>query len=227
MKQVIGGLILGVILTWVILLFCCKGNFSKPKVEYIYKTDTLYVDKPFEIHDTLIKITPPRYITYYKDTGSYKNITVEKIDTNLLVRIHELEDSIKIHENFLKKHPFASKLLELELQKDSLILTTMDITSQVESKIYPIDLNFYGYQYSDNVLRHDTLKSNIKPKKNKSLFKKSLLIGGSYSILNKVPLVILEYPLTYRQVRLSLESTASLETTPNLNIYLKALYKIK
>tara|TARA_R110002012_G_scaffold315642_1_gene529715 strand:- start:2433 stop:3113 length:681 start_codon:yes stop_codon:yes gene_type:complete len=226
MKQVVGGIIIGIILTWLILLLCCKGNDNNTKVEYIYKTDTLYIDKPFEVHDTLIKVTPPKYITYYKDTGSYHNITVEKVDTNLLVRIHELEDSIHIHEKFLKKHPFASKLLELELRKDSLRLTTMNITSQVESKIYPIDLNFYQYQYSDNTLRHDSLKQSKSPRKNSNV-KRSLLIGGSYSILQKTPLVHLEYPINYRRVRLSIESTASLETTPNLNIYLKALYKIK
>lgn len=226
MKETLVGIIIGVIITLIALSVCCKDKPIKPTVEYVYKTDTLYVDKPFEIHDTLIQVTPPKYITYYRDTGSYHNITVEKLDTNLLVRIHELEDSIHIHEKFLKKHPFASKLLELELKKDSLRLTTMDITSQVKSDIYPIDLNFYRYQYSDNKLRHDSLKQSKSPRKLHD-YTQSLLIGGSYSILQKAPLVHLEYPINYRRIRLSLESTASIETTPNLNIYLKALYKIK
>tara|TARA_R110000803_G_scaffold14360_2_gene39911 strand:+ start:555 stop:1244 length:690 start_codon:yes stop_codon:yes gene_type:complete len=229
MKNIIIGIIIGII----IMLgtqYVIRGYnpvIPKPKIEYIYKTNTITKYVPFKKDKELDKVTPPKTIIKYIDTGSYHTITIKQIDTLLVVNNTSIEDSVKIHENFLKKYPMASKLIQLDLNKDSLRLTTLDISSQVNTHSYPIDLSFYKYQYSDNIITHDSLK--IKPDKpsSKSIFPKSFLLGGSYSLVEKTPLVNVEYPITYRQVRLSIESTMSIETTPNLNIYLKALFQIK
>tara|TARA_R110001632_G_scaffold48342_3_gene121819 strand:- start:1914 stop:2600 length:687 start_codon:yes stop_codon:yes gene_type:complete len=228
MKNTLIGIILGIILGFIIYpLINTNTLIPDNNLDYLYKTDTIIKKIPFTVHDTLQYITPPRYITQYQDTGSYHTIIIEKVDSNILLKLHNLEDSIKIHENFLKKFPRSSKLLQLGLSKDSLSITTMDISSNVKTNNYPIDLEFYQYQYSNNLLRHDSLEVKPKNLQQNNNFNQSLLIGGSYSILKKTPLVHIEYPIIYRQVRLSLESTASVETTPKLNIYLKALFQIK
>ena len=66
-KSTIAGIAIGALITIGILIFTkgCENRPIESKVQYVYKTDTIMVDVPFKVTDTLVRITPPKTVTIY------------------------------------------------------------------------------------------------------------------------------------------------------------------
>lgn len=222
-ERILITLVIGIAIGF-LLTRCNQETIEVEKLIYNYKTDTIIQKIPFQVLDTLIEYAPPKTIIQYVDTGSYKYITVEKVDSNLIVQIEKLNKEITIHENYLKKYPTASKLVELKLDYSTLSLTLLDIDAKIKTSIYPIDLQHYKLQYINDSLRFkDIIIDKPKPK---IKFNGDIYTGIMYEFLSRTPLANVSYVTKYRNILFQLDPAISIETTPKLYIYLKAQYKI-
>ena len=217
----IGALITGAIITLMLLKGCEEP--VKPKVVYDYKTDTLFVDKPFAVHDTLTQVAPPRIVKVYIDTGSTHTI-VDCQDGNIKV-VDTISNQVDTLDNdFLTKFPRSQKLIELKLSMDSMEITLMNTKAKVMSRIYPMDFSHYRYQFLSDSLYYDEIP---KVKTDKKFFDQhGLFAGGSYSVFDKTPLVNLSYLIQRKRLLGEIEATSSVENVPKLNLYLKLKYRI-
>jgi hypothetical protein len=206
-----------IILAIIIYLKGCGGS-KEPieKLVYDYKTDTLYIDRPFEIIKTITEVTPPRYITKYKtDTVE---VSIEVIPNYLQLKIAGLQDSIKIHQQYLAKYPGNSKLIEFKLNSDTFDITLLDTAANIFTRSYPIDLKYYKYQFRDNDLHHEDINYR-KPKK--KLDFKSLYASGGYDFISKSPTLGLDYTLNFNRIRVSTGSIILLNTNPTILLQAK------
>jgi len=200
-----------IILIIIILLKGCDQD-KEPTVKlvYDYKTDTLYVDKPFEVIKTIFETTPPRYITKYKrDTVK---VFIEVIPNYLQLKIEGLQDSIKIHQQYLAQYPGNSKLVEFNLKRDTFDITLLDTAANIITKEYPIDLNYYNYQWVNNKLHHEDVIYN----EDKKFDFKSLYATGGYDFASGSPTLGLSYYLEWTRLKISAEPFIMLNQSPTL-----------
>lgn len=213
-----------------------RGCNNKPNTEsvtqktaYKYITDTIEVDKGFEekYNEMLYlykkaKQTPPLTVTYYK-TLDPENIYIEKIPDSILLKIDSLEQRILISNKYLKNFPKADKLISFDLQKDSLKITTLNISGQTIKKDYPLYFNLFKYSWYDNELHNIKTKDLTKTKKN---ILNQLYLNGGYDFINQKPTIGGEYFILLSRFKIEAISEFTIEPTPKLSAGAKLGYRL-
>lgn len=223
-KKIINGIVFfiaGVIVALISIQGCERGKV--PIVDYDYKTDTVLIPIPYEVHDTLELTAPPKLIRIYIDTTPSHSV----VDcNNEVITIHDTISGYRdtLAHDFLTKFPRSQKLIELKLTKDSMDITLMDIQARVKTLTYPMDFDNYKYQFLSDSLNYEKIK---KPKITKSMFdNRGLYAGVKYNLLEKTPLVNLEYMIQMNRLMGSIQTTSTLETSPKLSLNIGVNYRI-
>ena len=136
------------ILVLIILLMLkdCKGK-PDTETEYVYKTDSLYKDKYFKLKEEFDKKTPPKTVTIWKQSPPKIIIdSIKYVPGEILVYIEGLKETLRIKEDYIKLYPHNDKLLEFNLTRDKLDITTLNTDAQIITKEYPLFLNKYKYR---------------------------------------------------------------------------------
>lgn len=209
------------------------GNGDKPNIIYNYTTDTIFIKKTFsqlkkdidslnlEIRD--LKKTPPKQIITYKPENP-QNVVIEKIPDSVLVLLDSLKTRVAISDNFFKLYPNSSKLLYMELQKENLSLTTLNIEGKIKQKEYPLDLDYYKYIYDENQLNHYR-KSNIEKERPKTRFDQ-LYINGGYDYILSEPMFGVDYQIIFRRLKLQTQINSTLNENPKLRADILLGYRL-
>lgn len=156
-----------------------------PRVDYVYITDTVYLDSVIKIPEPYPIPTPPKTVVIYKtDSSSLDSLSL--IIQGKEIIIAGLKDSIAIHHNFLKLYPSNPKLLFMGLKRDSLSLGLLSISGQAQENSWPIDLNQFNYRWNHNsdLSRHPTQSPPIEEKSPIKYF-----MGGGVDLLKSSPYI--------------------------------------
>jgi len=175
----IGGILIGIIL---------YSRFSKPlppSKQFVYKTDTVYEDVPYEVLKGFKDTTKPKTITYYIPQPFLDSIKIKYLEDSLKFIISNLEGQVEIHANYLKQYPNAHKLISLDLIRHNFSLTTLNISGNTQTNTWPLDLDNFQYRYVNNFFSEIELKNPISPPTLWELYKPELWLGGRYDILNQ------------------------------------------
>lgn len=161
MKQKIRTILLGLLA--IFTLYCywvgIKSFFHKPVKPPTYlevvKTDTVYVDRPYEVPKPYKVYQDPKTIIEYrivkeKDLEALKKLQLRISEDSILLT--GLKEKISIHENYLKQYPKSPKLLTLDLTKYELALSLLDITGTSKTYMYPISTRDFKYRWVDGTL---------------------------------------------------------------------------
>lgn len=194
-KDILYLTIIGSIL--ILLIYILFGNTNPiPTIEYIYKTDTVYVDKPYEVPIPYEVPTPPKVIKIYRiDSTSIDSLSMIIKDKDLL--IFKLKDSILVSEFYLKQFPKNPKLLSLGLTKDSLDISLLNINGSINTFNWPINLTYFDYMwdYKNNLTRSVHKVSNYGPNFN-------YYIGAGWDITRTSPFITNQIEITNRKIKL-------------------------
>lgn len=218
--------IIGLLILIIILRGCGdKPNPTKPDYKYI--TDTLYVDKPYQVIKTVTKITPPKTIIKWKrDTVTQWKIKYpqDSSSSTLTLNTPDSSQQIKIDEAFLTQYPGNSKLINADLSLDSFKITTLNIQGQIQTEIYPMYYDRYQYQWYDNKLHRE----KIKPKKVKDPDRfKQLYVNVGYELLSASPFIGVDYQITLlKKLRFTANTQIDLQTIPTLRVEGKIGYRL-
>ena len=149
-----------------------------------WKTDTVYVDKPYNVPVPYGIKVPPRIITYYEvDSSAIDSLKILIAQDS--IKIHGLQSMIYIHQNYLKQYPVNPKLINLDLSFDTLSLSLLNINGTTYSVDYPIFIKYKKYNWSNDGL---TSEENIRkiPKPKTYLEYK---VGAGYDLLYLSPYI--------------------------------------
>jgi hypothetical protein len=217
-------LIWSVICLILIIQICSKNQKNKnyEKLNYEYKTDTLYLNRDYVLSKSKGIKTNPKKITFYQKENS--NLKLNCSDSILtLIDTIQNSDTILINPNFLKLYSTSPKLLNLELKKDFMNITLFDINSQVYTQEYPINLNQFEYLVNEKgeLSRVDL---NYKPPYN---FSKGLFAGVEYRVIQNVPLVFINYDYPIKSIQSSIGLATFYENKPNLELFIRLRKQIR
>lgn len=125
-----------------------------------FKTDTVYLEKPYQVLIPYKEVVPPKKITVYKYTEPTLYL---KIQDSLLMIIDSLENRppIIIKPQFLTQYPEAPKLLGASFGKDSISLDLLNISGSIHREDYPVNYNVFKYQYVNNSFRAMELPARL------------------------------------------------------------------
>jgi hypothetical protein len=217
-------LIWSIICLILIIQICSKKQKNKnyEKLNYEYKTDTLYLNRSYVLPKPKGIKTNPKKITFYQKENS--NLKLNCSDSILtLIDTIQNSDTILINPNFLKLYSTSPKLLNLELKKDFMNITLFDINSQVYTQEYPINLNQFEYSVNEKgeLSRVDL---NYKPPYN---FSKGLFAGVEYRVIQNVPLVFINYDYPIKSIQSSIGLATFYENKPNLELFIRLRKQIR
>ena len=183
-----------------------------------------YITKPIP-YEVLI----PPHITYkymsYKDSMALVYVRDSLI---CLVSTGIIHDTIKVKTKFLTAFPTQPKLINLDLQMDSINVTLLNIQAELYTLRYP--LNLFGFKY-----RYDGFNMSVKPLQNPygrpTVSKWDMGLYGylgtniiNYPTIN--PILLAELRISYSRINLSVEPNMTINKHPELGINLKAGYKL-
>ena len=126
-------------------------------VSYEYVTDSIYVDRPYEVRVPYEVKTPPITVTeYLVDSVAIKDLRLKISEAKII--IESLNENIIIQGDYLKQYPNNPKLIAFYLNRDTLNLGLLLISGLIVEERWPIDLNawVYSWNYESNLTRHPT-----------------------------------------------------------------------
>lgn len=221
------------VLAIMLMVKTCKGDLQNSDQadvinNYNYKTDTLKLNEALDKIKDFDKLyrkylnTPPKIITYYNTTNP-SNVSVQKIPDSLLVIMDSLNKRLSISDKYIKNYPEASKLINFNLSKNSLDITTLNIDGTTFKKDYPLSFTEYKYAWYNNELHH--IKNTDKEPKLKNRLNQFYMNGGYEPILGK-PLLGAEYFLILNRFKLEGNTNFTIDTEPQLRAELKLGYRL-
>lgn len=201
--------------------------FRKPVVtiEYKYITDTIIDSVPYAVPEPYEVYTPPiTLIEYVVDSSEIERLRLLLHGQYIIVA--SLQDSIEIHENFLKSHPSNPKLLGLDLSRDTLQFGLLEISGIPKGYIWPIDLNYYSYRWNlSQGFTREEIKPTVLPPTLKEPFA-NYYVGGAVDIWNLMPQVSFRAEKELASVRLYIDTRIGLLDVNTSNLSLGIEYHI-
>lgn len=156
-------LVLSVILILTVLIgISLYRSFKKGDPPTTVVTETIYSSKPFILPEPLKFISNPKLIILY-DKVEADSITISKIElVHDTIRLYN-NDSIyntlsKYYLSFFPKNP---KLISLDLNSESLSMTTLNTDGSLKTEIHDLDLVKYKYRYLNNTFYSDFNKRKL------------------------------------------------------------------
>ena len=117
----------------------------------------------------------------------------------------KLENLVKISDKYIKNYPTADKLIDFELNKNLLDITSLNIEGNTKRQKYPLDLNKFNYYWYNNTLNYEIRdKPYVEPTKN---IWNQLYINGGFDLLNQAPKAGLDYSLRLKRFRIQTEAS--------------------
>ena len=197
-----------------------------------FKTDTQYVDVPYEVIiekiDTFEKIVPPIMVIKFRDAKDDGSV-IDCQDDSLIAVIDSLGNKIKsIDKHFLTRFPNSFKLIYGLFTKDSLNLNVLKPNGDIYSLIYGVNYNRFKYQWINNEIRAEELDKVLSNSstKQKRKFTHGFYLSPGYDILDKNLTTSLNYILQYKRFRGDIEGRISIETQPTLMLHGKIGIKL-
>lgn len=190
-----------------------------------FKTDTVYVDKPYIMKkDTFMKVIPAKVI--------YKYLLSESSSNNLVIdSLIKVVDSLGkvvnvIDSNFITEYPNSPKLLYALLNHDTLMWDLFKVNGEIERSLYMIDLDHFQYEFFDNRVH---VKDFALPQKSSSTIKPkwySLHIFGGYSLLEKSLVSSLDLGFKFKNLQAVVYTQSTIQSKPTLSLVGKLGYKL-
>ena len=128
-----------------------------------YITDTIKVPDPYPVPKPYPVPSKPKEVKVYeKDTAAIDSLKVLLSEKDIL--INGLKYQIIISQDYLKQFPENPKLLELDLQWDSLSIGLLNIKGIPTKETFPLYLDRYKYKWTlSGLSKTDHLMPQIKP----------------------------------------------------------------
>lgn len=230
-KMVRYGTLVG-ILVIIYLLLHLKGCKIKDVLEYWqdpnFKTDTIILEVPYEVKgDSFAYKVPPKVIINYIPLPDNGN-KVKCLTDSLLSIIDSMGKEIqKVNYKFLTHFPNSQKLIYGYFKSDSLKMDLLTTKGEVETKIYLMNYNKFKYEFKDNQMRADTLKTKLDQNKPSDKLSQSCYVSAGYEPFNKTPITSLDYYLKYKTFQVAVEPQLMIKKNPELMLNLKLGYRIK
>jgi hypothetical protein len=141
--------------------------FRKPESILIpdihYKTDTFRIKEPYPVPVPYpVSVDPKTVIIHVKDTAAIDSLTLLLSEKDILIQ--GLHSTITVSQDFLKQFPKNPKLIELNLSKDTLGVSTLGLDGIPSRSNYPIYLSEFAYRWTNQGLTKSTVKPSPAPK---------------------------------------------------------------
>lgn len=223
----------------IILFLLWDGNCSQKiedttsgKIFYNYTTDSIYKKEYFALKAKWDKrntmFTPPLIITEYLPLPSRKIDSIKIINEAIAFYLDTVKKPLMVNKEFIINYVEAPKLLEFNLIKDTLSLTTFSKDAKTLTHKWPLYLNEFGYAYYDNDLHRYNIKS--EPPKKQSFLKdmkwNQVYVNSGYEFTQEAPLLGVEYNLNPGRFKIDANADVILLKQPNLNLNVKLGYRL-
>lgn len=213
-------LIIGGLVTW--FIFFKKKPIPEPQISYIYLSDTIYVDRVFNVPIHPGTVTPPITIIKYR-TDSMALDSLNLIIGQQNITITSLKDSITINNYYLKQFPYNPKLISFILRRDTMKAGLLSISGVVEERAWPIDLNNweYAWDFNSDLTRHPT---SSPPTQDMPLA--NFYVGGGVDLIDLSPYLSGRVERDFRRIRLYGDARIGLLKKETHGIYIGLDYKL-
>lgn len=147
---------------------CFENKSYKGKLNQSlnHKTETIFSEKPYKVPNLFDNSLQPLNVVFYPNPDISKpvNKVILIRDTIRLYTNDNRDSTLNYHTNFLTFHPYASKLVNLNLTSNSLQLDLLAPEGSIYSEYYPLNLTKYDYRYQENRLsfKKKKLKLNFE-----------------------------------------------------------------
>lgn len=133
----------------------CSTQRPQPDQIFPTKTDTIFIDRPYEVEKPLPLPVKPVTLVQWKTEQVTIDSVVLKHDT---VYITTENNSFSYHERFLALFPENPKLLGIELRKKDFNISTLKPSGEITTENFKVDLERYNYRYTENSLSAKPVK---------------------------------------------------------------------
>jgi len=219
LELIIVTLILGLVVWYVFI------KKPVPTIEYVYTTDTIYLRHSYKVPEPYPVFTPPIRITNYViDSSAIENYKILLQNQDIIIA--GLEDSIRIHESYLKQFPTNPKLLSLDIKKDTFRMDLLEITGYPGDWLFPIDLNYFSYRWDVlNGFTRKKVKPTLLPPTSGTPFA-NYYVGGGVDLWHMMPQITGRAEKQLASIRLYLDMRVGLLDINSSNLTIGAEYQI-
>ncbi len=188
----------------------------------VIQTVTKYVEKPVPYKE----IIPPHVTVHYMSYSDSMNLIGIRDSLVLLVSKYASKrpDTVKIKTKFLTAFPYCPKLINVDLNMDSISFTTLNTNADLNTFRYPLALMAWKYRFDGRDMSVEKLKrpyGTVQPK----IFKWEINIYGGYEVFNSMWSARGEVGTTVWRIRAVAEPSVTIEKQPKLGALLKLGYK--
>jgi hypothetical protein len=186
-------LIIIILLSYILASIFNKPNENTVKPPYWessgFKTDTIIASTTYYQKDTFkIQIPPITLVKWLRDT-SYNSLRYN--NDSLLYVVDSLNCELaNINTMYLLQYPVSPKLIGAKLKLDTMSFDLLNINGNITTSIYPTDYYNFEYQYINNTIRANKIKTN-KPQ-NKTRYHE-LYVSGGYDLVQNKPTISTDY----------------------------------
>lgn len=137
MKKLVGNIV--VLLIVITVTWSVKGNYF-PNVQTVMRSDTTYVNRPYEI-EVVKEVEVPREVVRY-ETVTDTIETVKVVRDTVYVQT-QLGQTYTYGNSFLTQYPDAHKFLSLQYNEGDLSITTQSPNGVVDQKTWGVGRKNY------------------------------------------------------------------------------------
>lgn len=216
-----------ILLTIIVGIVVWYVFFNKPipEVVYEYTTDTIYDSIPYSVPEPYAVYTPPITLTEYMIDSALLD-SMELLLQDQYIIIAHLQDSIKVHANYLKLYPLNPKVLGIDMKKDTFEIGLLEIAGITRSYRWPIDLNFYSYRWNlEDGFTRERLKPTLLSPTLKEPFA-NYFVGGNVDIFHRTPMITARAEKQLSSVRLYISTQLGLLDLNSSNFQVGVEYHI-
>jgi len=178
-----------------------------------------YIEKPIPYKIIIPPITEYRYISY--DDSMRLVSMVDSLIT--LVNKENGKETLYIKSKFLTSFPTAPKLVNLDLQMDSISLTLLNIQAQLYKKVFPLNQFEYKYRFDGTNMSTVTLSQKWGvPKVSKWKFSVFGYLGSDViDYPTFYPFLSVEGGVSFSRIKLAVEPKLTISKYPTIGINAK------
>ena len=188
----------------------------------------VYKEKPVPYQVVIPPHIEYQYMAYEDSMRLVNTIDSLHCTLSLVTNKEGKKDTLKINTKFLTAFPTQPKLINFDLQMDSLWITTLDIGANLTTKQYPLALAGYKYRFDGHNMSVEQLKTPYGiPKPSKWHFETFLSIGSDFITYPAIiPYITLGGEMSYSRIKFVLEPKVTITKSPELGVDAKLGYKL-
>ena len=200
-----------IIIAFILLIAGGTGGFFVAKGIYQPKKSAIQLPQYFPVVVTVPKyiekpvpysvIIPPHITTHFLAYAD--SMKMVKANDSLICLLNadtlKRHDTIKIHTKFLTAFPLCPKLINIDLNLDSISVTTLNINADLNTYRYPLVLLGYKYRFDGKDMSVEKLKTTYGTPKESS-WEWEVLPRIAYNIFDKNFSLIGEAGISFKNV---------------------------